>query len=242
MKKLVSMILLLSILSSAFMVPTFAKANVNTPNSSVIRTSEKVNTDSNKTNDKIIQVISNNITVTKHGISLKDESLLIKNLEALDISSVQKDAESKGVVFNEALTAKSIVRKIKEGIKTINYDIAKGKTKVLENGTIIQADDDSFYLQGGSTYDQTYWWGKRRYMSTDRANLWNRDLNKAAAVNGGAAILAGAVFGGVGAIPNGLTSAYCGYLASDVAYYNGLNSRGIVTDLNWWLTYSMRNQ
>ena len=79
-------------------------------------------------------------------------------------------------------------------------------------------------------------------MSTSAANTWAYDMNKAAAVNAGAAIIAGAAFGGVGAIPNGLTSAYAWYLANDITYYNSLSNRGIVTDITWVLVYSMDTQ
>ncbi|QSZ28211.1 hypothetical protein ACETAC_05025 [Aceticella autotrophica] len=79
-------------------------------------------------------------------------------------------------------------------------------------------------------------------MSTDRANLWIRDLNNAAYANAGGSLLAACLFGGFGAIPNGLTALYCENVANNAAYYNSLSSRGIVTDLYWWLYYSMRTQ
>jgi len=56
------------------------------------------------------------------------------------------------------------------------------------------------------------------------------------------AVVAGAVLGGVGAVPSGIASAYCWYLASDVSYYNSLSSRGIVADITWVYAYKMRTQ
>lgn len=112
----------------------------------------------------------------------------------------------------------------------------------LDNGTLVDSEDDSYYLQGGSTYDQTFWWGRRRYKSTSNANKWARDLQNCAALNGGAATLAGACFGGVGAIPNGLTSAYCWALGNEVSYKNSLSNRGIKADIYWCLVYSVKKQ
>lgn len=45
---------------------------------------------------------------------------------------------------------------------------------------MIDSTDKNFYIQGGSTYDETFWWGKRRYMSTSAARQWVYDLRDAA--------------------------------------------------------------
>lgn len=142
----------------------------------------------------------------------------------------------------EPVTADELADMFVEGIENLNAELAEGDMEILENGTIVDSEDDSYYLQGGSTYDQTFWWGRRRYKSTKNANKWARDLQNCAALNAGAATLAGACFGGVGAVPNGLTSAYCWALGNEVSYKNSLTKRGIKADIYWWLVYSVKTQ
>lgn len=175
--------------------------------------------------DEVIQIENDQITYSEDDID--------QIISEVDITELQKfyDENSLGKITKDDLQDSVI-----SGIKEVNNQIKSGELEVLENGTIIESDDDALYLQGGSTYDKTYWWGRRRYKSTDAANAWVRKLNNAAATNAGAAAIGGAVFGGVGAVPNGIMSAYCWHLANDVSWVNSKTSRGIKADI-WWCGY-----
>lgn len=75
------------------------------------------------------------------------------------------------------------------------------------------------------------------------ANKWVRNLNRTAAIAGGAGAVGGVIFGGVPIVTGGLGSAYCWHLATDVEYYNGLSNRGIKVDIPWALVgYKVRKQ
>ncbi|MGU8655079.1 hypothetical protein ACV3RG_15330 [Clostridium perfringens] len=56
-----------------------------------------------------------------------------------------------------------------------------GKLEMLSDGSITEANDEAFYLQGGSTFDKRYWLGVSRYKSTSVANACSYQLNKVAA-------------------------------------------------------------
>lgn len=107
---------------------------------------------------------------------------------------------------------------------------------------MIETNDDSFYLQGGSTFDKYHWWGIARWKSTSDANTWVYELNKAGIGNAAYSVALGVLFGGVGALPNGLTSAYFLALANEVNYVNSRTSRGIVAHINWALIYDVFGQ
>jgi hypothetical protein len=205
-------------------------------------------------NKKIIEAVSNNTIVNSDGMRITDEKALENSINSLELAILQKDCESKGAVFTEKLTANTLMDNIKNGIQIMNTGIVKGKVEALKNGATIRADDEDFYIKdeiqgstrddvlGGSSYDKTYWWGRKRYKSTAEANSWQASLNKVSALNGKVAILAGAVFGAYGAIPNGLAAGYTYRVATDVSYVNSLSSRGIVADMYWWLYYKIRVQ
>lgn len=168
-----------------------------------------------------------------------DESDIVDICSKFDLDTINAEYAKIGL---DAITAEEFSQMMIDGINSVNVELQEGNLEILDGGTIIDSDDDTYYLQGGSTYDVTHWWGKTRYMSTAAANTWAYEMNKAAAVNAGAAVIAGAALGGVGGVPNGLASAYAWYFANDITYYNSLSNRGIVADITWVLAYSMDTQ
>ncbi len=202
-------------------------------------TNETIDIDSTSV-DSMLDVLDTSVELdTNADIIVFDEEKIDDLCSNFDLDALNASYAKIGV---EAITAEEFSQLMIDGINSVNDELQEGNFEILDGGTIVDTDDDTYYLQGGSTYDETHWWGRRRYMSTSAANTWAYDMNKAAAVNAGAAIIAGAAFGGVGAIPNGLTSAYAWYLANDITYYNSLSNRGIVTDITWVLVYSMDTQ
>ncbi len=195
-----------------------------------------------KSLDNIIDEINTEIEVTDESVTISDKSSLLEKISQEDIDNLNELAKAQGVEYEQPLTKESLLNMFEEGIESVNDEVTNGELEVLEDGSLIEADDDSFYVQGGSTYDKTYWWGKKRYKSTYAANKWVSELNTAGNLNTGGAVLAGAIFGGVGAIPNGLTAVYCYQLANKVSYRNSLNNRGIIANVTWALVFTTSSQ
>lgn len=82
-----------------------------------------------------------------------------------------------------------------------------------------------------------HWWGvSHKFYSKAAANRFAHEVVTAANLNAGAAVLAGALLGGFGGVPNGLTAAYCYQLAEDVrdnAYYLNRFALDIAFTLNY---------
>lgn len=168
-----------------------------------------------------------------------DEEAIYDFLEELDLSIINEEAIKNGL---EPMTTDDMYKIFIEYIDETNESLEDGELVMLSDGTMVD-NDDAFYLQGGSTYDKTYWWGKKRYKSTKDANKWVRELNKTAAAEGGVGVIAGAVLGVVPGVVGGVGCWYCWALAADVDYYNGLSNRGIVASIPWVLVgYSVAKQ
>lgn len=195
-----------------------------------------------KSLDSIIYDIGTEIKFTDDSVTMNDKYSVLQKISQEDVDNLNELAKSQGIQYEQALTKESLVSMFEAGIKSVNDEVSNGELELLEDGSLIESDDNNFYVQGGSTYDKTYWWGKKRYKSTAAANRWVSDLNTAGNVNAGAAVLAGAIFGGVGAIPNGLSSVYAYQLANKVSYRNSLNNRGIVANLTWALVFTTASQ
>jgi hypothetical protein len=168
-----------------------------------------------------------------------NKSQIISICKKVNIDAINAFYSENG---QKSVTSKDLAQMIIKGIDSVNEALENGEYEILPGGTIVEVEDDDYYLQGGSTYDQTFWWGRRRYKSTAAANTWAWQLNNCAVANGSASLLAGAVFGGFGAIPNGLCSMYCWKLANDVSYVNSRTNRGIVANIWWILVYNINNQ
>ncbi|WP_337982539.1 hypothetical protein [Lysinibacillus sp. C5.1] len=192
--------------------------------------------------ENIITVIEANLEISPHGITILDEDKIVHNLNNQDINLLNELARQQG--SNKIITKASLMEDLEAHFNNLNSQIEKGELKVLDNGAMIDSTDHNFYIQGGSTYDETFWWGKRRYMSTSAARQWVYDLRDAASVSMGLA-LASVVFGKLGVIPatiNGITALWTNQLANRVEYHNGNTNRGIRADLYWVLVFNIEPQ
>ena len=195
--------------------------------------------DANNTNS-IIDALDSAVEINGDSdVITYDESKIVDICNKFDLDTINAEYAKMGL---DAITKEELSQLMIEGINSVNEDLSEGTFEILDGGTIVDTADDTYYLQGGSTYDETHWWGRRRYKSTNAANEWAHELNQCAAANAATSVVAGAVLGGVGAIPNGLTSAYCWSLADSVSYHNGRTNRGIVADITWVLVYSVDPQ
>lgn len=205
-------------------------------------TTQETTISGEKSLNSIIDNIGSEISVTDEAISIENKSDVIESISQEDVDNLNELAKEQGIQYEKPLTKESLVNMFEAGIQNVNEEVSQGELEVLEDGSLIDAEDENFYVQGGSTYDKSYWWGKKRYKSTAAANKWVSQLNTAANLNAGAAVLAGAVFGGVGSIPNGLTAAYSYQLANKVSYRNSLNKRGIIANLTYALVFTTSSQ
>lgn len=209
----------------------------------------KVNADSNdleNVNEEIINTIETNITYSDNGITIDSEKELKNELKQIDINAIKEELINLGANKQEVqkFNENTIFDLIKDNIEDINKDVKQNKLKIVENHDIIDAEDDNFYVQGGSTYSKRYSWGIRHYKSTAAANKFTYELNKKSNNIGLTAGLS-FIFSPYG-IPGGVlgtvTVWYLNGMSNKVNYYNNKNNRGIILDINNWLTYSVRNQ
>ncbi|MBU3182881.1 hypothetical protein [Clostridium psychrophilum] len=197
--------------------------------------------DSITTSNGIVNAISDDITTSSNGLNI-DKNDLKMDLKDVDYNAIQKDAEASGVTFNKDLTAASLYTTITANINELNKEVRSDDLTVLKNGTLIDSSDDNFYIQGGSTYRQKFWWGIRQYKSTYYAGLWAGKLNQSAIHFGAAAGLT-ALFGFVPQAAACIGGAwYMGSIANKVNTINGSTRRGIRADIHWWLTYTIVRQ
>lgn len=230
MKKLIVFLSVLALFLSQ--VPFYAKAYSNGKD-------EKEYQDSL---ENIISVIEEYLEISSDGITIIDEDNIVRNLNQQDINLLNELAREQGN-YN-IITKASLMEDLDVHFNNINEKIEKGELKVLDNGAMIDSTDKNFYIQGGSTYDETYWWGKRRYMSTSAARQWVYDLRNAATVTQGLALIS-VVFGPIGVIPatlNNITALWTNQLANRVEYHNGNTNRGIRADLYWVLVFNIEPQ
>lgn len=197
-------------------------------------------------NEEVINKIETNITYSDKGITIDSEKELKEDLKQIDINSIKQELINLGANKQEVskFNENTIFKLVKDNIEDINKDVKQNKLKIVENHDIINADDDNFYVQGGSTYSKRYSWGVRHYKSTAAANRFTYELNKKSNNIGLTAGLSFvfAPYGIPGGILGTVTAWYLSGMSNEVNYYNNKNNRGIILDINNWLTYSVRNQ
>lgn len=193
------------------------------------------------TNEGIINEINKALTINSNGIVI-DKTEMKAVLKDIDFKDLKSKSKVAGDIFTEDLTADKLNKYITENITKLNEEISSGKLTILENGALIDSSDDNFYVQGGSTYKQNYWWGVRQYKSTYYAGLWAGKLNQSAINFGGVAT--GAAL--LGFLPQAGVSAFGAWYMSSVANsvntINNSTSRGIVADIHIWLYYTVKSQ
>ncbi|AOM83888.1 hypothetical protein [Salisediminibacterium beveridgei] len=186
--------------------------------------------------------ISEEIVIDQTGIKLENRRVVIEELNKLDFELLNEIAKSQGIEYNGKLNSQRLLNMYLKGIKDLNKEIKNKDVLVLENGTLVDAVDDGFYVQGGSTYDVRRWWGIKRYKSNSNARRWEFDIRAAGQANAAGAIVGGLVFGPWGVAGNGITSVYLFNLADRISYHNGRTSRGIIANMHYTLTFSITTQ
>ncbi|WP_155591836.1 hypothetical protein [Lysinibacillus cavernae] len=192
--------------------------------------------------ENIINVIEENLDISSEGFKITEKDNILSNLDQYDIQMLNNLSREQGI--NVPITKETLIQDLEIQFDNLNEDIEDGKLIVLDNGTMIDSTDKNFYIQGGSTYDESHWWGNRRYMSTAAAREYVYTLRDAAGVTTGLA-LASVIFGAAGAIPasvNGVTALWCNQLANRVEYHNGNTNRGVRIDLYWVLVFDVEPQ
>ncbi|WP_146949270.1 hypothetical protein, partial [Halolactibacillus miurensis] len=110
--------------------------------------------------NRIQEVLSEFIIFSEDGIEVtRNKGQIISSLNQKDINNLNKLSELQGIKRDKPLTKQSIVDTYLKNIENLNADVRDGKLEILSNGALIDANDDHFYVQGGVTKDQTFWWG-----------------------------------------------------------------------------------
>lgn len=202
--------------------------------------------ENNSNDERIDEIIESNVKYESDGLSIVSKSELKKDLENIDIEAIKQELKRIGIKqeyinnFNED----TIINSVEENIEDINKDIELNKIEVRGEKDLVDTQDENFYVQGGSTYSKKYSWGVRHYKSTAAANYWVRQLGKH--INGiqltSGASLIFAPYGIPAGVLGMVTVWYFTGLKDEVSYYNSRNNRGVIIDINTWLTYNVRNQ
>lgn len=181
------------------------------------------------------ETIKEHVVIKNNEFEIIDENDLLNQLEKINNSSVAGN-------YAEAITAFNLIR---TNINKTNNDLNNGSAFLLSDGAIIDKNDDSLRLQGGSSYDIKYYWGVRRYMSTSQASYTANELNKLSGTSSFFAVVFGVVSaeaGGIGAVPFAGIALYCYWVASDVGYINSQTSNGIILDVHYTFYYEVKAQ
>lgn len=147
--------------------------------------------------------------------------------------SVENNQYVLSIPANSGLTEQQITEAQKE-IATTNQAINKDNYSINPTTKI----GESRITTRSYAHEIDYlWYGTRHIFRTNAAvSSWTSTLNQLAAANAGAAVIAGAVFGGVGAVPNGLTSAWTWAVA---AYTDGFNASHKNSHIAIYTTYAV---
>ncbi len=210
-KKSVIMFMSITVIMVASSVSVHADVDVPNMKTSSLPTSY-TEANGEQSLDNMLNTVANNIDINTKDqtIDIEDSTQLADSISQNDVDNINFLSASEGLPAN--LTKQSIVSTFSSHINTLNNELHSGKYTVQSNGELVNSSDSNFYVQGGVTKDIIYWWGKKRYKSTYATNLWIDKLNSAAALNAGAASVAGIVLSGV------------------------------VANITWALTYTIRKQ
>ncbi|MFB1051872.1 hypothetical protein [Paraliobacillus sp. JSM ZJ581] len=229
--KFISMLLIVALSFSVFSTTGFAKNGNNGNEQEIEALNQKV--------ELVNETVESNVDVKSNSISF-DEKNLRKSIKNKDIEVINQLAKEQGLDI--VYTKKSYIDEIKKGIEETNRQIQDGELIALSDGTLIENNDENFYLQGGSTYTTSHWWGKRHYKSTWAANKWSYQGKQLALGH----VVAGGAVGffslGAGFAIGAVASSYYFAFTNSIDYYNGLSNKGIVADVTWALVYKMRTQ
>lgn len=235
-KKVVSLTLVFTLLFTSIPITSNADTTDIT-----VEEIEQIMEDAETETEDLIDVFDENLEISEDGLYEIDENKINQLVEDMNLDDIIKIYELHGL----EITNQDLVDTLLTNIESLNEQIEDGELILLENGSLIDSDDDEFYLQGGVTKDVKKWWGIRMYKSTSSANAWIRTLQKGANTNNLAAVIAGAATAGVwgiGGIPNAIAGYYLGNMAADASYYNSKCKRGIIADIRFVISYKIKNQ
>ena len=187
--------------------------------------------------NRLMQPLEACVSVNEDGIFEIDNVAFSEALEITGNALLAVIREEAGIV-----TIDDLHNAITEGVASVNASITNEDLVFVDSDTLVDASDDSYYLQGGSTYSTVHWWGVTHYKSTTAANTWVRKLCQAANMGGMMGAIVGTTFGVWCGLAITITSSYLNRLATDVSYYNSTSPNGIVAKIYWILAYKIRAQ
>lgn len=145
-------------------------------------------------------------------------------------SSVSKNLQ-------QDITVDEVVIALENRFAELNMLSEQKSVNITDDGQIYDLSPVMYQASGESK--EYHWWGvKRIFYSDDSARDYAYKLRMVGHGNAGAAAIAGAVFGGVGAIPNGLGAAYAYSIADTVDYNANKSGDGVILEVHWILTYN----
>lgn len=191
------------------------------------------------TNDlqSVVENMDKEIVINDNGVKYNTDSL-VKDISDEQLDSINSLAKAQGL--DVVYTKESFINEMVDGLKKVDQQIEDGELEVLSDGTMIESEDDNFYLQGGSTYTTTHYWGKKFYKSQAATKNW---AYKASQLSLGHAAAGGAVAFlslGAGFIVGGIMSTWYGMFANSLNQHN--NKRGTVSNITWAMLYKVRSQ
>lgn len=175
---------------------------------------------------ELIQIVDKYVFVEKGNLVLRNEDSLRKELSRKRSFIRELNSEEEIDAAISVLKSRFRVLNLKADLHQITIE----KSKRIVNNNLI--------LRSGGRSSSYYWWGVRHIFYSDSAArdyAYNVRMN--AHVDAGAAALAGAIFGGIGALPSGLSALYAYSIADTVDYNANRPGNGVILDVNWWLTY-----
>lgn len=178
----------------------------------------------------------NLIELTDKYIVCEDGEFHLVNEKQLE-KKISHDIE----LYREELNGNSVkqyIELLETRLESLNELSYNNQIMVNDNGQIFDLSVQTYSTRSSNMRSETYWWGRKHIFYTDTAARdYAYDVRMSAHANAGAAVIAGAVFGGVGAIPNGLTAAWAYSIADTVDYNANKPGKGVVLEVRWILTY-----
>lgn len=185
----------------------------------------------------VLDLIEEEVSVTSEGIEYNEEELAL-SIDDNQIEAINSLAKIQGI--DKSYTKESFLKEITDALSEVDQKVEDGDLEVLSDGTMIESDDENFYLQGGSTYTTTHYWGKKYYKSTQATKNWIYQGQQYGLALGVTGTAAGFFSGGAGFAVGTASAAWFAAFTNSLSYHN--NPRGTVSDITWVLVYKVRSQ
>lgn len=155
----------------------------------------------------------------------------------INVKKAISSGMDKDLVYEQEKHLNYINNQAKEGLVKINNDMT---FSVLAEQNQAKASGHWYDCGGGRNTNTTnYWWGYARYACDCETRRMSSDFASCATVAAGVAAV-GTYFGGIGAVPGGLSSAYFGLLSSRLDANN--HGRGVYVEMTWVLAFDITPQ